>query len=33
LVIVEHALLPVRTGMSDEFRSELIRPMNQRGCV
>jgi hypothetical protein len=27
-VIVEHALLPVRAGMSDEFRSELIHPMN-----
>ena len=33
LVIVEHALLPVRAGMSDEFRSELIHPMNQQGCV
>jgi hypothetical protein len=22
-----------RSGMSDEFRSELIHPMNQQGCV
>jgi hypothetical protein len=33
LVIVEHALLPVRAGMSDEFWSELIDPMDQQGCV
>jgi hypothetical protein len=33
VVIVGHALLPVRAGMSDECRSELIRPMNQQGCV
>jgi hypothetical protein len=32
-VIVEHALLPVRAGMSDEFRSELIHPMNRQGRV
>src|SRR6476620_8168218 len=33
LVIVEHALRLVRAGLSDEFRSELIHPMNQQGCV
>jgi hypothetical protein len=33
LVIVEHALRLVRAGVSDGFRSELIDPMNQQGCV
>jgi len=32
-VIVEQALRLVRAGVSDGFRSELIDPMNQRGCV
>jgi hypothetical protein len=33
VVIVEHALLPVRAGMSEEFWPELIHPMDQQGCV